>query len=69
MPPRRKAVPVVTEWPRTVILEGSKITANLIQIDGKDYVQLTTLDGATTEFPVSSLAAVRPNIYKAVFDA
>jgi hypothetical protein len=62
-------VPVVSEWPKTVILEGSKITADLIQIDGKDYVQLTTLDGASTEFPVSTLAAVRPHIHKAVFDA
>ncbi len=69
--PRRKAVPeaVPAEWPRTVVIDGSRIEADLVQIDGKEFVRLTTLDGASTEFPVSSLKAVRPNIHKAVFDA
>jgi hypothetical protein len=71
MPPRKKVAvePIVSEWPKTVILEGSKLTADLIHIDGKEYVQLITIDGAATDFPLSSLKAVRPNIYKAVFDA
>ena len=69
MPPRRKVIAEPTEWPKAVNIEGSKLTVNLIQIDGRDYVQLITLDGATTDFPVSTLKAIRPNIYKAVFDA
>lgn len=71
MPPRRKVIvePVVPEWPRTVIIEGSRLTVDRIQIDGRDYVQLITIDGATTDFPLSTLKAIRPTIYKAVFDA
>jgi hypothetical protein len=69
MPPRRKVIEEPTEWPKTVIIEGSKLTADLIQIDGKEYVQLITIDGAATDFPLSTLSVIRPNIYKAVFNA
>lgn len=67
--PRKVPVTENLSFPRQIVLEGSKVTADLIQIDGKEYVSITTLDGASTDYPVSSLESVRPNIFKAVFNA
>ena len=67
--PRKVPVTETPTFPRQIVLEGSKVTADLIQIDGREYISITTLDGASTDYPVSSLEAVRPNIFKAVFNA
>lgn len=70
--PRRKAAPAAPAadppaFPREVILDGSRVTADMIKIDGRDYVSITARDGSATDYPLSSLLAVRPHIYKAVF--
>lgn len=64
---RRKAAPIAPEFPREVILDGSRVTVDLIQIDGRDFVSVTARDGSSTDYPLSSLLAVRPHIHKAVF--
>lgn len=64
LPPSSTPIP---DWPREIILDGSRLTADLIVIDGRDYVSITSRDGASTDYPLSSLQVVRPHIYKAVF--
>jgi hypothetical protein len=50
-------------------MEGSRLTVDRYVSDGREYISLTTVDGAATNYPVASLERVRPHIWKAVFGA
>ena len=67
--PRPRKVVTVAEWPRQIIMEGSSLTVDRYVSDGREYISLTTVDGAATNYPVASLERVRPHIWKAVFGA
>lgn len=55
------------KFPRTIMLDGTRVTADKIMIGGREFISITTEDGASTDYPLSSLQAVRPLIHKAVF--
>jgi hypothetical protein len=50
-------------------MEGSRLMVDRHTSEGREYISLTTVDGAVTNFPVASLERVRPHIWKAVFGA
>lgn len=49
------------------MLGGARVTVDKVMINGREFISITTEDGASTDYPLSNLEAVRPFIYKAVF--